>query len=826
MNTSQWHIESKSIQQISELDIDATYRHALVAHALSMVLDLCPHDPTLLTLLLQTTVSRSLLHESRVVLRALLQIAIPQTSGRNDPLCHPAHAAYLSELLSRWITPPSSASNNIEEPFGFNIISFMDELLPVMFENASTAIWTGDAVRSLAKDIKTLDFASFTHLTGCFCAVIMTRSSDPDAHPDRNLKGLRPRFVKWMKYMLQDLHHSSHDGSVASVALSIVADFVVDAANLNVHTGSGKDADSMSGALVTLATACLASTRFPSVTQQGIIIVLAHATVHVTTYDPLVLHLFPHKSQSGASSALATSSAAPTSASLASTSTSTTTTTTSSSTSPTLILQSLKQHARALRTHHLRSYEASLWACALRHLDREWMTERALQEPSFGAALSVADLREELARRAEEAEHRRGKAELAALGLKDAKNKSTAKAGTVVTGGVSGKENADISYVNRRTSATTPASATTKVWDDFAGCWIAKTPARPGVLDRDAILRSLHRSGQRVKPRRESEKEKEKERVPRQPFAELLLGLRRNVSIGGSKDTAMIVEDTIPSHATCATPSRARLMILPKSARRPGTGTGTVTQVTSRSHAPQVSRSLPMDDVELEYDDEVLQDDPPVSGPSTAFTPLPRRVLSLKAGTVKGKGMMTARSPLQRPMFTTIQTNASSSSSALLSRSPFRFRPSSKPLLQQSNNTPRSPVPTMLRTYVMATPAVSPFSPLRKRARLSLSGRKVIPVRWGAHTPKHARHVHDLRDDDENDDGAGDNRFECDAEDAQLAPTPLRKKTNALRRWPAHTPLKRRNQANSTMARPLSDDATYDLTGPDSSPISRKRVKY
>jgi hypothetical protein len=106
------------------------------------------------------------------------------------------------------------------------------------------------------------------------------------------------------------------------------------------------------------------------------------------------------------------------------------------------VLQALRNHARALRGAGLRAHEAALWAGARTVLEREWLA-------GARARTQLAGLRAQLVRRAD----------AAARALPPP-----------------GKENA------------TPRSTDARVWDDFAGAWVARTPAVKGRLARDAVV--------------------------------------------------------------------------------------------------------------------------------------------------------------------------------------------------------------------------------------------------------------------------------------------------------------------------------------------------
>ena len=57
----------------------------MISHALKLILDKCPHYPTLLTLLLDVTVTFRLIHESEQLLHCLCVAALRKKLPKSDP---------------------------------------------------------------------------------------------------------------------------------------------------------------------------------------------------------------------------------------------------------------------------------------------------------------------------------------------------------------------------------------------------------------------------------------------------------------------------------------------------------------------------------------------------------------------------------------------------------------------------------------------------------------------------------------------------------------------------------------------------------------------
>lgn len=80
-------------------------RFTLLSHALCIVLDLCPHHPTLLQSLFEVTTSYGLYIQSSLLLESLLLLSFsPESSNTHTPyICHSAHSGYLVGLKISWV---------------------------------------------------------------------------------------------------------------------------------------------------------------------------------------------------------------------------------------------------------------------------------------------------------------------------------------------------------------------------------------------------------------------------------------------------------------------------------------------------------------------------------------------------------------------------------------------------------------------------------------------------------------------------------------------------------------------------------------------------
>ncbi|KAF8626822.1 hypothetical protein AX15_004655 [Amanita polypyramis BW_CC] len=125
-------------------------RKAIIAHSLEVVLQLCPHHPTLLHLLLDVTLKYDLENESYVLLRALFTVACNKDTTSNPPICYPAHRTYLVDICKYWTS------------FSLTTQGFTRVLLEVVRTAADpTPIWTCNAFATLMPNLAKNDMTSF-----------------------------------------------------------------------------------------------------------------------------------------------------------------------------------------------------------------------------------------------------------------------------------------------------------------------------------------------------------------------------------------------------------------------------------------------------------------------------------------------------------------------------------------------------------------------------------------------------------------------------------------------------------------------------------------
>ncbi|THV06788.1 hypothetical protein K435DRAFT_960383 [Dendrothele bispora CBS 962.96] len=98
--------EEQSLEILNSLydSVPLPYRGwTLVSHALQLILDTCPHNATLLDMLLDITTDQGLTYRSNTILRSLLLLALTPPSLSHPPaICHPDHSDFFVRLLANW----------------------------------------------------------------------------------------------------------------------------------------------------------------------------------------------------------------------------------------------------------------------------------------------------------------------------------------------------------------------------------------------------------------------------------------------------------------------------------------------------------------------------------------------------------------------------------------------------------------------------------------------------------------------------------------------------------------------------------------------------
>ncbi|KAH9945696.1 hypothetical protein B0H21DRAFT_791568 [Amylocystis lapponica] len=309
------HEAAEFLEELYE-GVPTHYRsYTVISHALSFVLETCPHHSTLLAALLDVCFFHSLVPETHILLRAMFCTALlPTVSSAPCPLTHPAHSNYLTALRATCCTRPSS--NRGAAYSRLTDTTFTGIFVEVLTESASgrTDAWTSKAVARLARELRALDFGVFVLLCSGIAQSIsdtersLARKRGKKIEEDRYEHRLRSRLSRWAKSMLDRLHpHELEEDSDADLEIQIpisndefqsIVDFLLYATSLNLHIAAGPSTPtgfSLADVLICLATSCLASPLRPTVSPADC--AALHDMLRTTqptteTYNLLVAHIF------------------------------------------------------------------------------------------------------------------------------------------------------------------------------------------------------------------------------------------------------------------------------------------------------------------------------------------------------------------------------------------------------------------------------------------------------------------------------------------------------------------------------------------------------
>ncbi|KIM91977.1 hypothetical protein PILCRDRAFT_106881 [Piloderma croceum F 1598] len=340
-------------------------RWTTVSQALSMILSTCPHHPTLLTVLLDVCLMWNLCHESYTLLRALLVTSISSSSASPPPISHPAHSYYLLDLCATWTGGPKC---DIESCSIFTQSSFTRTLVDVLTKDNNTLdVWTCKAVTRLAREVRKTDFALFVHIAAGIAQTI--GSAEGGEQTKKKWKGretihtaiARERLNKWVITMLNHLWVNMNltdsellpPSAMWSAELQAITEFLwqVQLADLHLVRAKSVTVESeLLDSIVCLATCSLVSFSTlcdNNLDMRFLVGLLSEITPITLTFDELVTIILDSEDSSH----------------------------------PHILdwpenaMQELQRLAGILRRHLLLRLEASLWACALRSLERNSYSE-------------------------------------------------------------------------------------------------------------------------------------------------------------------------------------------------------------------------------------------------------------------------------------------------------------------------------------------------------------------------------------------------------------------------------------------------------------------
>ncbi|KAI0036895.1 hypothetical protein K488DRAFT_81637 [Vararia minispora EC-137] len=323
----------------------------LVSHSLSIIHEACPHNPTLLSALLDLALSRCLVQESLHILHWLLVFAVrPARVTRLAPIEHPDHYAYLKDLCTRWLsvcTTPDSSSSSSTTPgvstSPFTRRTFASELVYALQQYGTPSVWICPATICFARHLRLTDGAAYMEL----CAGIAEVAAELE-----NSK-LCNRLAWWLD-RIPDTHYTDPD------AYTAIVDALSTAHALGLHDQSRSSiphlvTENLHRALLNAAARCVHAEAFmDSVPSQRseILSLLRAGDPPSRPFDSLLSSIFPPP-DSDIPHALPD------------------------------ILLSIQNMAATFDAHALLHLKKALWCCALRYAHK-WQPASGLYD---GAAL-------------------------------------------------------------------------------------------------------------------------------------------------------------------------------------------------------------------------------------------------------------------------------------------------------------------------------------------------------------------------------------------------------------------------------------------------------
>ena len=417
-------ISGMSLSVTSCFDMNPRYRPVTNAHAVDLILRICPHHPTLLYLILETCLSHNLGIECDTVLEALLVAAVsPGSAG--PPLCHPTHGTYLLDICAIW------------KGTGRNERRFFAILTDVLVRFGNQDSWTCKALQNLISQVCTEDIVPVFDIAFGLVQVLRVLVEQPGAkrrkkcaredwdNPTR--AALEGRLVAWIQTASRYAFNASGKTLIDSEAerCSIVLRFLSEAQEVGLHRQSSietRDESYLPHALVTLATLCLSRTAsllsVLSYEVEILVNILRQAIPTTRLYDNLIASALGRISRNASHSQVQD------------------------------LRHILQKHASSLRAHRLFQLEASLWACALRYVE-DLDEERAAFLHANHRQLE--NLRGELMVWVEEAERR-------CFGF---------------------EKNGVLPLSSQSDDPDGQDSEPEWVWEEFVGCWVRKTQISP-----------------------------------------------------------------------------------------------------------------------------------------------------------------------------------------------------------------------------------------------------------------------------------------------------------------------------------------------------------
>lgn len=391
-----------------------------------MILSMCPHHPTLLNVLVEACLSWNLIHETEVILHALLEASIlpPQGKSIPSPISHPAHSSYLTDLQSNLarVHPfhgPNTQSISTQD-------SFVRPLVRVLTVCHLPEAWSSKSVAKFAREARKNHFSSFVYLaTGLAQNLGVSREKERVAggkriaRPCEGDTATRDRLNKWVISMIGNTDEDNLDQLLHFLAQARLSDLH------SSRIAPAATEPELSDSILCLALSCLdALSRHPERISDAVDVtnLLATASPITATFTEL---LYPSLDDDVLGY-------------------------------PKVFFAELvhrsRRYAALLRSHSLLRFEASLWACTLRYMEGHSCNE-------FLGSKEITALKSEVIAAVDEAESR-------------------------CFGSRASGPSASANPSHKHAGEETPGLEWE--WEEIVGCWIRRSPVvkRPRLETR------------------------------------------------------------------------------------------------------------------------------------------------------------------------------------------------------------------------------------------------------------------------------------------------------------------------------------------------------
>lgn len=321
---------------------------------MEIVLASCPHHPTLLRILLNLCLSHQLAHNAQALLQALLFCAVRPTPV-TPPLCHPLHSSFLLDIEGQWTSA------------GFSKYQFTITLLTALGTVPSADAWASKAVEVFGKAACKTHLHSFLDLATALVDFISRQVQVCDQRKEDILKveGLLKSLCGWVN-VLSEGYFSLDRVNVALEDCHSLSELISDICSVLIPTQAlGISTLNLSTSVVKISTQWLVF--FPMAARTGRVVQSLRRLVPETTaYSHLIHSVYSSGNLHDCHKMVHT-------------------------------------YASALRSNGLLHLEASLWACALRHLERPGPDDIAIRNIN---PARLEDYRQRLIHIVDEAESR------------------------------------------------------------------------------------------------------------------------------------------------------------------------------------------------------------------------------------------------------------------------------------------------------------------------------------------------------------------------------------------------------------------------------------